>query len=54
MKFSIRDIIAGITLVGGIFLLVQGNIWGLALIGAILTCYGINFAPFIPIGKVKK
>lgn len=53
IKLGVRDIIAGIALVGGIVVLTLGQPWGWLLISAVLAFYGIDLAPFIPIGRNK-
>lgn len=54
MKIEVRDLVSIVALIGGVVLLALGQDWGWALVGAVLTHYGIDFLPFIPVGRIKR
>lgn len=53
MKWQPKDVIAIIIVVGAGFLLYQGiDTWvGGALLGIVCAYYGLDFAPFIKLGR---
>lgn len=56
MKWQPKDVIAIIIVLGAIVLLYQGinNLIGWTLLGIVGAYYGIDFTPFIKLGRNQK